>query len=129
VTLDSRVADPDNPDDLVGIHDIVTGSGMNPRRIDYATRRRWLHATAAGSGHPRRWPRREVTIARIMLRLENAGLKAPTAANLARRYVENRYSTGLDFLPDARVVLGPGLVLEIDSAVPPITAPIRGDLL
>jgi hypothetical protein len=68
-------------------------------------------------------------VARIMLRLENAGLKAPAAANLARRYVENRYSTGLDFLPDARVVLGPGLVLEIDTAVPPITAPIRSDVL
>lgn len=78
--------------------------GLTPRRIDHWTRNGWLRAdtNTPGTGKHRRWPVSELRIAKLMVRMADAGLEPEVASRAAR---------GLG--PDGRVSLGDGIVLEI----------------
>lgn len=81
------------------------------RQLDHWTRQGWLHAESRprrGGGRPERfWPREEVSVARIMVRLTDAGWFAEVAARIARGVVE-------ELIPDPlRIAIGPQLMLSI----------------
>jgi hypothetical protein len=85
----------------------LRATGLSARVIDWWTRKGYLHAyprdDTAGPGIPREWPGTEITIARTMKRLVDAGITPAKAAQIARDTLTS----------DEPVPLGPGLLLTI----------------
>jgi hypothetical protein len=84
---------------------------LTRRQADHWTRSGWLRATLAprreGGRGERFWPREEVDVARIMVRLTDAGYITDVAARIARGVVEG-------VIPDPlRIAIGPQLMLSI----------------
>lgn len=84
---------------------------LTVRQLDHWTRQGWLKAEMRprkdGGRGERFWPRQEVDVARIMVRLTDAGWFAEVAARLARGVVE-------ELIPDPlRIAIGPQLMLSI----------------
>jgi hypothetical protein len=65
--------------------------GITARQVDYWTRQGYLRSTEPlpGSGHRRRWPLAEQSIARFMVVLIRSGIKVEVAAEAARQAVES----------------------------------------
>jgi hypothetical protein len=70
--------------------DEMLDSGPTRRQLDYWSTKHYLRPDTAspGSGYKRRWPAAEQDIARLMVRLINAGLAVEVAAAAARNRVE-----------------------------------------
>lgn len=84
---------------------------LTRRQLDHWTRQGWLKAEIRprreGGRGERWWPRQEVDVARITVRLTDAGWFAEVAARLARGVVEG-------LIPDPlRIAIGPHLMLSI----------------
>lgn len=78
--------------------------GITFRQLDYWARRGWLHPERrqlTRSGVSRRWPEKELAIARLMGRLTAAGFAPQLAARYAR-----------DLAP--RGEIAPGIWLEVE---------------
>jgi hypothetical protein len=85
---------------------------LTMRQLDHWTRQGWLGAEMRsrkdGGRGERFWSVQEVNVARIMVRLTDAGWFAEVAARLARGVVEG-------LIPDPlRIAIGPKLMISID---------------
>jgi len=71
--------------DLVTSRDIVHHTGASYRKVDYWVRQSILQpaTTSAGSGVPRTFHRRELTVAAVTARLAAAGLTGPLLREVA----------------------------------------------
>lgn len=94
-------------------HSDLLAIGITARQVDHWTRRGWILPwnSSPGSGHNRIWPEREANIARLMLRLIEAGWNTEAAAPLARAVIEGHVDE------PGTVRIGPGLTLKIDAAL------------
>jgi len=90
---------------LLSSAEMVEGSPLTYRQLDHWARRRWLVPSyGGGTGCPRRWTPGELAVARLMVRLVQAGLEPEVAAPVARKMAAG----------NRRVLLaGHGLVLEL----------------
>jgi DNA-binding transcriptional MerR regulator len=88
------------------VPELLSVSGLTYRQLDYWTSRGLIRAdeNSPGSGHPRAWSDREMAIARVILRLTDAGVSLRVAAAAARSAVENA---------DTSVELAPGIFIDI----------------
>lgn len=66
--------------------------GLTRRQVDYWATRGYLRPVKAkpGYGYPRQWPLIELDVARLMMRLTNAGLAVAVAAATARVAIVQR---------------------------------------
>jgi len=76
--------------------------GVSYRRLDYWARCGYLrpHGEGAGSGRRRRWSERELRVAALIVRLVDAGLTLPVAAQIARAAVVAEKPTHYEHLGD-----------------------------
>jgi hypothetical protein len=91
-------------DDPALLGDLLA-AGLTHRQVGTWTEQGYLvpipRAESAGSGVPRRWPRTELAVARIMARCVAAGLSVPQAHHVARA--------------GGRAELGPGVIVLVDD--------------
>jgi hypothetical protein len=81
----------------------LTGAlALSYRRLDYWARCGYLRPAGEGrgSGTWRSWPEVEQRVAALMLRLVEAGLLVPVAAEIARHTIEEGLPTGYARLGD-----------------------------
>jgi hypothetical protein len=71
-------------------YDDMLDAGLTARQVDYWARKNYLRPVQVATGHgvPRQWPAVERDVARVMVRLINAGLSVDVAAGSARLAVE-----------------------------------------
>lgn len=62
-------------------------TGVTYRQIDHWVRKGYLQVEPRGTGRPRDWPADEVSVARLMAWLTQAGMAAYNAAAVARLLV------------------------------------------
>lgn len=86
-----------------GLADSPLDEGLTYRRLDYWSRQGYLKPEnpTPGSGSWRRWPESERVVARMMVRLTEAGLSVAAAHEVARA--------------GGRLELAPGVVVEVSS--------------
>ena len=89
----------------------MLSAGVTARQLDHWARRGYLRATEAapGYGHPRKWPHVEYDVARLMVRLIDAGLTVDVAATTARVAIEHRLE---------EVVLADGIKITVHEVSP-----------
>lgn len=65
--------------------EVCKATGATYRQLDHWIRRGWLTVDhTGGTGNRREWSSHEITIAALMVRLVNAGLRPEAAARVAR---------------------------------------------
>lgn len=76
--------------------------GVSYRRLDYWARCGYLrpYGQGAGSGRRRRWSERELRVAALIVRLADAGMTLPVAAQIARAAVKADKPTHYEHLGD-----------------------------
>lgn len=80
--------------DLLRLSDVLAGTGVTYRQLDYWTRQGWVRpeVEAAGSGYARAWHPDEARVVAILGRLAAAGVAPPAAARVTRDLIEQGWA-------------------------------------